>query len=201
MAAKIRAREANPPLYAAIAERYETRHLAERTSRRKEWLSAHRKEENAKSRAWYYANRERAIATACAWQEGHREQHKANVVNVRTRRRGAPGAGFSGRAFAALVETYGGLCAYCSDPLGDDYEPDHVVALGRGRGGHNVIDNIVPACKPCNRAKSSKTVETWLEILLREGLGANIHPLALPVLQANAPAAVWLRVLAARTVP
>jgi 5-methylcytosine-specific restriction endonuclease McrA len=199
--AKGRARESNPQLYAAIAERYETRHLAERKARRKERLAVDRDNQNAKSRAWYYANRERALATSRAWQDGHPEQHKANVVNVRTRRRGAPGAGFSGRAFAALVETYGGLCAYCSDPLGDDYEPDHVVALGRGRGGHNVIDNIVPACKPCNRAKSSKTVEMWLEILLREGLGANIHPLALPVLQANAPAAVWLRVLAARMVP
>jgi 5-methylcytosine-specific restriction endonuclease McrA len=197
--AKVRAREANPQLYAAIAERYETLHLAERTARRKEWLALHRDEENAKSRAWYYANREHAIATARAWQEGHREQHKANVVNVRTRRRGAPGAGFSGSAFAALVKTYGGLCAYCNDPLGDDYEPDHVVALGRGRGGHNVIENILPACRPCNRAKSSKTVEAWLEMLLEEGLASSIHPLALPVLRANAPGAVWLRVIAART--
>jgi 5-methylcytosine-specific restriction endonuclease McrA len=198
-AAKVRAREANPQLYAAISERYETRHLAERTARRREWLSLHRDEENAKSLAWYYANRERAIETARAWQQGHPEQHKANVANVRTRRRGAPGPGFSGRAFAALVKAYGGRCAYCSDPLGDDYEPDHVVALGRGRGGHNAIDNVVPACKPCNRAKSSKTVDAWLEILLREGLAASVHPLAHTVLRANAPAALWLRVRAART--
>ena len=200
VAAKVRAREANPQLYAEISQRYETRHLAERTARRKEWLALHRDEENAKSRAWYYANREHAIATARAWQEGHREQHKANVVNVRTRRRGAPGPGFSGRAFAALVKTYGGLCAYCSDPLGDDYEPDHVVALGRGRGGHNAIDNVLPACKPCNRAKSSKTVDAWLEILVSEGLAASIHRLAFPVLRASASDAVWLSVVAARTV-
>jgi 5-methylcytosine-specific restriction endonuclease McrA len=192
--AKVRARQADPARYAAIAERYESGHLAERKARRVELHQLNRVANNASSQAWYYANRERALATSRAWQDSHPDQHKATVVNVRSRQRSAPGAGVSGVVFLRLVEAYGGTCAYCGDPLGDDYEMDHVLALGLG--GYHQIENVVPSCRPCNRAKARKTVDAWLQILIREGLAPRIHELALPILSEHATPAIWTRLRA-----
>jgi 5-methylcytosine-specific restriction endonuclease McrA len=44
---------------------------------------------------------------------------------------------------------------------------DHVVPLARG-GGHS-IDNVVPACRPCNRSKGGKLVADWREDRCRRG--------------------------------
>jgi 5-methylcytosine-specific restriction endonuclease McrA len=58
----------------------------------------------------------------------------------------------------ALKESWGG-CAYCGAtdrPL----QRDCVLALSRG--GRYTLDNIVPACGPCNASKCNKEVSGWL---------------------------------------
>ena len=60
--------------------------------------------------------------------------------------------------WAALKDAWGG-CAYCgaSDvPL----ERDCVLAISRG--GRYTLDNIAPACRPCNTSKWDQEVTTWL---------------------------------------
>lgn len=49
-------------------------------------------------------------------------------------------------------------CFYCGNPFTDilDLEIDHVVPAARG--GKNSIGNLVMACRPCNRHKSTKTI-------------------------------------------
>lgn len=56
-----------------------------------------------------------------------------------------------------LVDEFGGRCAYCGDiaPL----EADHVVPIVLG--GPTKIENLLPACVPCNRSKGPKPLEDW----------------------------------------
>lgn len=49
-------------------------------------------------------------------------------------------------------------CQYCGD-RGGRLECDHIVPVARG--GHSGMDNLTTACRPCNRAKRSKTPEEW----------------------------------------
>lgn len=56
-----------------------------------------------------------------------------------------------------VLEERGGLCFYCDEPA---TERDHVVALSRG--GTDTIENIRPACRPCNTSKNARDLETFL---------------------------------------
>jgi 5-methylcytosine-specific restriction endonuclease McrA len=60
--------------------------------------------------------------------------------------------------WAALSAAWG-CCAYCGAtdvPL----QRDCVLALSRG--GRYTLDNIAPACGPCNASKSNDEVTAWL---------------------------------------
>jgi hypothetical protein len=60
--------------------------------------------------------------------------------------------------WAALKEAWGG-CAYCGAadrPL----QRDCVLAISRG--GRYTLDNIAPACGPCNASKCNDEVTGWL---------------------------------------
>ena len=64
----------------------------------------------------------------------------------------------------ALVESWGG-CAYCGvtdRPL----QRDCIMAISRG--GRYTLDNVAPACGPCNASKCNEEVTGWLR---RKGLG------------------------------
>ncbi len=56
-----------------------------------------------------------------------------------------------------ILKAYNYECAYCGNP----YESmDHYIPFKLG--GANVKDNVVPACWPCNKDKSSKHPIDWL---------------------------------------
>lgn len=58
----------------------------------------------------------------------------------------------------AVLERDGEVCAYCSS-LNGPFEVDHVIPWTRG--GSHEMDNLVVACRPCNRSKKDKTPEEW----------------------------------------
>jgi hypothetical protein len=77
---------------------------------------------------------------------------------------------------AALREKFGGVCAYCGQPLGDRWHADHFEPVERKltmRGGRLVstgelyrpendrLDNFMPACAPCNLSKHAMSLEGW----------------------------------------
>jgi 5-methylcytosine-specific restriction endonuclease McrA len=88
--------------------------------------------------------------------------HRPHVKEDRAMRRASRRAaerGVSGNVtkedWAARVMEFCGSCAYClrtDRPL----HRDHVIALNSG-GAHH-IDNLVPACKPCNSRKRDRGV-------------------------------------------
>jgi hypothetical protein len=57
-----------------------------------------------------------------------------------------------------IFERDGYTCNYCG-VHGAKLECDHVVPLSRG--GTNDDDNLVTACRSCNRSKHAKLVEEW----------------------------------------
>lgn len=58
-----------------------------------------------------------------------------------------------------LLRTMWGGCAYCG-ATGTPLQRDCVLALSRG--GRYTLDNIVPACGPCNASKCNAEVTQWL---------------------------------------
>ena len=59
-----------------------------------------------------------------------------------------------------IFDAWNGICAYCGVPADtlDHVKPRH-------RGGNTVADNLVPACRECNRDKGS---EDWLNWFSRQ---------------------------------
>jgi len=60
------------------------------------------------------------------------------------------------RAF--ILERDGYQCTYCAATEGP-MEVDHVVPVSRG--GSDEMENLVCACRACNRSKSAKTLAEW----------------------------------------
>lgn len=50
-------------------------------------------------------------------------------------------------------------CPYCGEPLSDKIEIDHIIPLYRG--GNNKKENIILACRRCNRSKGHKLLSEW----------------------------------------
>lgn len=69
----------------------------------------------------------------------------------------------------AVLKKYDGLCAYCGRTLtsgrkGDTaFQVDHLHP--HYLGGGDELDNLVPACRICNRYKKTFTVEEFREQL------------------------------------
>lgn len=78
---------------------------------------------------------------------------------------------------ATLREKYGGKCAYCGQPLGNRWHADHVEPLERNdwlkvpRGPNyphrDTLENMNPACAPCNIDKHSLSLESWRALMQR----------------------------------
>lgn len=54
------------------------------------------------------------------------------------------------RMTPALLARFDGVCAYCKAPWEVE---DHLVPRNRRAGGLHAWGNVVPCCRPCNRAK------------------------------------------------
>lgn len=60
--------------------------------------------------------------------------------------------------WVALTESWGG-CAYCG---GTDRPLQRDCVQAVSRGGRYTVDNVVPACGPCNASKGNQEVTGWL---------------------------------------
>ena len=117
-------------------------------------------------------SRARYAADPIAWQNYLKEWRRRNrdkshaYVRAATikRRRAAGGQSFSAVEWLALLAHHNGSCAYCGSKV--LIEIDHRIPLIRG--GSNTIENILPACRRCNRRKNQKTEEEFRELLQRE---------------------------------
>ncbi len=60
--------------------------------------------------------------------------------------------------WTAIKAAWGG-CAYCG-ATGRPLQRDCVLPISRG--GRYTVDNVVPACGPCNASKCNDEVTAWL---------------------------------------
>lgn len=76
----------------------------------------------------------------------------------------------------AVYNKMSGRCAYCGEPIAFcAMQVDHVVPLRKG--GEDTLYNMLPACRSCNRYKSTLTVEQFRssigrmpEVLMRDSV-------------------------------
>jgi 5-methylcytosine-specific restriction endonuclease McrA len=83
---------------------------------------------------------------------------KARYALRRKRRMAAVEHDLSAEQWAALTAAWGG-CAYCG-ATGRPLQRDCVLPISRG--GRYTLDNIAPACGPCNASKCNDEVTGWL---------------------------------------
>lgn len=118
-----------------------------------------------KRREYYVRNREHILAYMRRYAKEHRDQYRAHWHARRAREIRASGR-FTAAEFARLIGQFDGRCAYCggTGPLA----ADHRTPLSRPElQPTNDIDNILPACRPCNSRKGRKTETEFREWLAR----------------------------------
>ena len=124
-----------------------------------------RARERQKSRRRYQKNPKKHGEYQKEWRKRNPEKAHAYLSRCLIQRSRAIGLqSFTTAEWFALVNLYEGRCAYCGveGPL----EMDHRVPLCRG--GANTIDNILPACRHCNRRKHRKTEDEFRALLEQE---------------------------------
>ena len=104
------------------------------------------------------------------WRAANPERARAYVrLATHRRRAGAGGDLIRVEDWEQLLRKFEGRCGYCGEHQGP-IEADHRVPLSRG--GQNTIENIVPACRRCNRRKHTKTEEEFRAWLAAEAKAA-----------------------------
>ena len=83
---------------------------------------------------------------------------KRRIARRRKRRMDSVEHDLSDEQWLALKAAWGG-CAYCG-ATGRPLQRDCVLALSRG--GRYTLENIAPACGPCNASKCNDEVTGWL---------------------------------------
>jgi hypothetical protein len=81
---------------------------------------------------------------------------------------------------AALKEKYKGRCAYCGQVLGERWHADHIEPVERNdwltkigfkenippnHPERDTLENMNPACPPCNIDKHSLSIEAWRALI------------------------------------
>lgn len=118
-------------------------------TRQRKWLEANRESERQRKAAWRRDNPEPNAAYWASFREANRERLRAQ----NSLRRAACGPGVSPREWALILEYFGNVCAYCLRPS-LRLQRDHLVPIAKG--GEETVDNLVPACGPCNKRKGSR---------------------------------------------
>lgn len=96
------------------------------------------------------------VAAKRAATRAHYLEHQLSFIERNESRKAAKAKDarkVTARDIERLIGRHGGRCAYCG--ISPEFlEIDHVVPLKRG--GRHAIGNLLPACRPCNRAKSAR---------------------------------------------
>lgn len=167
-AARYRARQPerrsvrSPEARRADSQRYQTRHPERRRASRTANYARNADARRAYSRRYLQVHRAEKIAANAAWRRAHPELVRAINARRYARHRGAPGS-HTAQEWAEKIALFAGCCAYCGES--GSLTRDHRVPLTRG--GTNDIDNIVPACLPCNSAKRNRTDHEFIALRIQ----------------------------------
>lgn len=125
-----------------------------------------RARERQRDRRKYSENPRAVLDYYKRWRERNLAKARAYVrASCIKRRAASQGQHFTAAEWLALVERHGSHCAYCGIAC-VRLEADHRTPLCRG--GSNLIENILPACRNCNRRKHRKTEDEFRALLAAE---------------------------------
>jgi 5-methylcytosine-specific restriction endonuclease McrA len=93
----------------------------------------------ARDRAYWYKNHE----NAAVWQQRRRARW-AGIEDTLTEQQ-----------WLEMIDVFDRRCGYCGRYL-HSVTVDHVVPISAG--GANSVDNVIPACKPCNSRKGPRGI-------------------------------------------
>jgi 5-methylcytosine-specific restriction endonuclease McrA len=168
--------DANPERYRKVARAYYQAHRGPTLARMSAWKKQHAADLLLKRRVWRLNNLERDRATVrksslkertlfpervklrvqrwCATHPGEHRQHANRATNKRRALKRQGPDPLTREEWTAIQVFFGHRCAYCGQG-GLRLTQDHVIPLSRG--GAHTADNVVPACRPCNRRKGTRT--------------------------------------------
>ena len=101
-------------------------------------------------------NQERVKGWLSEWERANRDTRRTIYHRRRAAERQVEST-FTREQWAALKAAYANCCAYCGK-ASQRLTIDHVIPLSQG--GPHVVQNIVPACKPCNSGKKDRAAPT-----------------------------------------
>src|SRR5207237_14405 len=127
---------------------HERRNAEKARGAMRRWRQRHPDQHAAEGRAYYARNKKRLDLRNSAYNRANPEVVRAKWQNYRARRAAAQGS-FTAKQWLELVAQYHRRCAYCGEQA--ILVVEHRVPLSRG--GTNSINNILPACRPCNYRK------------------------------------------------
>lgn len=91
----------------------------------------------------------------------YKVQKRVEYANAKAKKLGIDGR-LKYKPLWNLLDDHKWKCFYCGLQLDHEtFSIDHKIAMARG--GANHIDNIVPACLPCNKSKATKTPEEFIQ--------------------------------------
>ncbi len=120
------------------------------------WYATNRERVLTKIQARYTERRQELAAYGRRYYAENTDQMKANAARRKARVRGADGSHTLAEWRAKCVEC-DHRCVYCGGAV--PLTRDHVVAVANG--GTDYIENIVPACAPCNSSKRTRSAEDF----------------------------------------
>ena len=125
-----------------------------------EYFKQWRKNNSEYIKKWRYDNKEYHNVYQIKWRKT--EKGKANQQRGSTKRRAKIKDiinTLTSQEWLDILEKYNYRCAYCGVEFNCELLPekDHVIPISKG--GHNVKENVVPACRSCNAKKYNKILK------------------------------------------
>jgi len=167
-ASKAKAKAEHPEREAQYQARYRSKNHEKTKAAMARWAAANKERRREYMAKRYAENREQSLAARAEWGKQNPGQVLANALLCRARKKAvAIGDHVAVAVFAEIVSTEPTMfCFYCERPLPkNERQVDHVTPLARG-GAHQV-ENLVCACRKCNRAKGQKEVEVFFRSMKR----------------------------------
>lgn len=117
----------------------------------KAWREANPERFKAGLKAWREANLDREREMKRTYREANRDAIRALNNRRKARERNVAINDLTPSQWVQIIASYGGRCVYCGETP-DRLTMDHVIPISKG--GNHTASNVVPACGPCNYAKS-----------------------------------------------
>lgn len=123
------------------------------------WAKAHPENMKACDKRYREAHPKRQTVRQRRWRKANPQKAKAKACRAASRRRARLAGALLGHIDRqAIFKADGYRCVYCGSVK--NLTLDHIVPLAKG--GADIQENMVTACRHCNASKGAKVLVVWL---------------------------------------